>query len=105
MSGVYERESESGTIVAILRKINTRHIIAFLLAALFSLIAFVGKQYAGRLDALEGVDKSQQQDFDRYRKEQNGHLHSIDVRLERMETEQKFTRQALEKIDRKLDSR
>jgi hypothetical protein len=50
-------------IVALLRGIHPRHVIWLLMISLFSLIAFVGKQYNTRLETLEN-----------YKKEQNGHL-------------------------------
>lgn len=67
--------SDGEGLVGIFRKIHPRHVIWGLLVALFTLVAFVGKQYHNRLEALEG-----------YKKEQNGHLRHIDVRLEKIDT-------------------
>jgi len=63
------------SVVDLLKKIHPRTVIWFLLTAIFCLIAFVGKHYDTRLGALE-----------EYKKEQNGHLRQIDIRLERIDT-------------------
>lgn len=75
----------------LLKKIHQRHVIWFLLVALFSLIAFVGKQYNTRLEGLE-----------EYKGIQNGHLHQIDLRLEKIDTKQQGMVEDLKDIKESL---
>lgn len=70
----------------ILRKIHPRQIIWGLLVALFTLIAWVGKHYDTRLQALE-----------QYKKEQNGRLRSLDGDMREVKTDVKWIREALER--------
>lgn len=65
---------DSGTFMAILRGIPMKRVVWGLVLALSAVVAFVGKGYADRLEALEV-----------YRKEQNGHIKAIDNRLEKID--------------------
>ena len=62
--------------LGILRKVHPRHVIWGLLVAIFCLLAFIGKKYDTRLEGLE-----------QYRREQNGKLHAIDLKLEAQSTD------------------
>lgn len=73
-------------VTGMLRKVHPRQIIWGLLVALIGLVGFIGKQYDGRLEALEA-----------YKVEQNGHLKKIDTRLEVMDTNVQWIRYTLER--------
>lgn len=74
-------------MLEILKRVHPRHVIWFLLVALFTLIAFVGKQYNTRLEGLE-----------EYKSIQNGHLGQIDVRLERIDTSQQHMAEDMKEL-------
>jgi hypothetical protein len=90
------------SIVPLLRRIHPRYVIWCLMLALFALIGAIGRYYAGRLDAVEVKDTQQHEEFRAYQKTQNGHLHQIDLRLERIESGQQYQREMIEKIDKRL---
>ena len=48
------------------KRVHPRHVIWFLLVAIFGMLAWVGNSYADRMDAVED-----------WKREQNGHLRDI----------------------------
>lgn len=113
------RKSDSGTIVAVLRKVSMPTILFGLLAALAGTVGVIGRGYANRIEVAEKAadvqretDQKQDEKFQEHQRAQSGHLHSIDVQLTEMKTEQRFMkdeqrnmRAVLERIERKIDQR
>ncbi len=106
------RKGESGTIVAVLRKVSIPTILLGLLAALAGTTGVIAKGYRDRLEGTEkaigsqiDIDKAQDKQFEEYRRAQNGHLHSIDLELQGIRGEQKLQRALMERIERKIDQR
>lgn len=106
-----KRKPDSG-VIPMIRRIHPRHVIWALFVGLCAILGVQGKQYISRLEAIEAADRGQDDRFQVYQKTQNGHLHSIDLQLTEMKTEQRFMkeeqrnmRSVLERIERKIDQR
>ena len=69
-------QARDNGLLDIIKKVHPRHVIWALLMAIFCLLAFIGKKYDTRLEGLE-----------QHRQEQNGRLHSIDLKLEAQSTD------------------
>lgn len=77
-------ESGRGLLV-ILKYIHPRHVIWVLLVALMALLAFIGKEYDKRLEAVEI-----------HKKEQNGHLQHMREDFRELKTDIKWIKLKLE---------
>lgn len=110
------RKKDSGSIVSVGRRVSTVTVILGLLAALFSTLGVIGRGYATRIEVMEksaeiqkGIDAKQDEKFQEHQRVQNGHLHSIDLQLIELKTEQRHMKEeqykmraVLERIENRL---
>lgn len=92
------KKSDSGSLNSVTKKISVGTVIFFLLATLMGVGHSIGKHYSARLEAVEGSDKTQGEQFHKMDVE----LREIKMEQRYMKEEQRSVRTVLERIDAKL---
>ena len=110
------RSGDSGTLGAVLKRVGIGSVLVILLSVIGTLLSIVASGYGQRLEGVEQelkthsevqikVDRDQDKEFEAYQKLQNGHLHRIDLELQGIRVEQKYTREAIQRIEVQLKNR
>lgn len=80
--------SDSG-LLGVLRKVPVHVALWFLLTSLVAVLIYFGGAVAKTYESRVG-------DLEKHKKDQNGHLHNLDLRMERIETNVQWIKEKLE---------